>query len=190
MRPRQRVTGMQRSSYLGVSPPLDIRVQRIRVLKLPMARRRLTTVPGPDPVMPAAHERASTDAHWSSCCTAPELGRSSRRWPNRRRVFAGTRRASATAERPTSRHILGLKLLNAKNDLASRPSVVRASAQVRPLTRRLAPSSRSKLALFFRSVPTGRVWRFAWCTIRRITANTIRLSVVGRAWNRSGADRY
>ena len=46
------------------------------------------------------------------------------------------------------------KLLNAKNDSASRPSVVRADAQVRPLTRPLAPSSRPKLALFFRSVST------------------------------------
>ncbi len=100
MRPRQRATGMQRSSYLGVSPPLDIRVQRIRVLKLPMARRRLTTVPGPDPVMPAAHERASTDAYWSSCRTAPELGRSFRRWPNRRRVYAGTRRGIRSRRAP------------------------------------------------------------------------------------------
>jgi hypothetical protein len=114
MRPRQRATGMQRSSYPGVSPPLDIRVQRIRVLKLPMARRRLTTVPGPDPVMPAAHERASTDAYWSSCCTAPELGRSFRRWPNRRREYAGTRQASAAAERPTSRHILGPEVAQRK----------------------------------------------------------------------------
>src|ERR1039457_3395312 len=114
MRPRQRATGMQRSSYLGVSPPLDIRVQRIRVLKLPMARRRLTTVPGPDPVMPAAHERASTDAYWYSCRTAPELGRSSRRWPNRRRVYAGTRKAAAAAERPTSCHILGLEVAQRK----------------------------------------------------------------------------
>ena len=152
MRPRQRATGMQRSSYLGVSPPLDIRVQRIRVLKLPMARRRLTTVPGPDPVMPAAHERASTDAYWSSCCTAPELGRSSRRWPNRRRVFAGL---AGHPQPPSARlHVTSWasKLLNAKNDSASRPSAVRADAQVRPLTRPLAPSSRPKLALFFRSV--------------------------------------
>src|ERR1700692_112142 len=43
----------------------------------------------------------------------------------------------------------GSKLLNAKNDRASRPFAVRADAQVRPLTRPLAPSSRPKLALFF-----------------------------------------
>jgi len=43
----------------------------------------------------------------------------------------------------------GSKLLNAKKDCASRPSAVRAAAQVRPLTRPLAPSSRPKMALFF-----------------------------------------
>ena len=127
-------------------------MQRIRVLKLPMARRRLTTVPGPDPVMPAAHERASTDAHWSSCCTTPELGRSSRRWPNRRRVYAGTRQAAATAERPTSCHILGLEVAQRKKDLASRPSAACADAQVCRVTGRVAPSSFPKLALVFCSV--------------------------------------
>src|SRR5271170_621809 len=128
MRPRQRATGMQRSSYLGVSPPLDIRVQRIRVLKLPMARRRLITVPGPDPVMPAAHERASTDAHWSPCCTAPERGRS---------LGGGPIDDTCLPElawhplSPSARlHVTSWssKLLNAQNDRASRPSVVRADA--------------------------------------------------------------
>ena len=132
-------------------------MQRIRVLKLPMARRRLTTVPGPDPVMPAAHERASTDAHWSSCCTTPELGRSSRRWPNRRRVYAGTRQAAATAERPTSCHILGLEVAQRKKDLASRPSAACADAQVCRVTGRVAPSSFPKLALVFCSVSMLRL---------------------------------
>src|ERR1700680_4412525 len=142
MRPRQRVTGMQRSSYLGVSPPLDTGVQRIRVLKLPMARRRLTTVPGPDPVMPAAHERASTDAHWSSCCTAPELGRSLGGGPI---DDACLLELAGHPQSPSARlHVTSWasKLLNAKNDRASRPFPVRAGAQVRPLTRQLAPSSR------------------------------------------------
>src|SRR5271157_6633868 len=152
MRPRQRVTGMQRSSYLEVCPPLDIRVQRIRVLKLPMARRRLTTVPGPDPVMPAAHERASPDAHWSSCCTAPELGRSLGGGP----IDDACMLELARHPQPPSARLhvtsSGSKLLNAKNDRASRPSAVRADAQVCRLTGRLAPSSRPKLALFFRPV--------------------------------------
>ena len=152
MRPRQRVTGMQRSSYLGVSPPLDTRVQRIRVLKLPMARRRLTTVPGPDPVMPAAHERASTvltghpAAQYLSLDDLSAVAQSTTCvcWNS-----PGIRSRRALRLHVTS---WSSKLLNAKNDRASRPFPVRAGAQVRPLTRQLAPSSRPKLALFFCSV--------------------------------------
>src|SRR5438132_1076315 len=44
-------------------------------------------------------------------------------------------------------------LLNAQNDSASRPFGVRAGPRADPLTGQVAPCSRSKLALFFRSVP-------------------------------------
>jgi hypothetical protein len=69
-------------------------------------------------------------------------------------VYAGTRQASAAAEHPTSRHILGLEVAQRKKNRASRPFAVRAGAQMCRLTGRLAPSSCPKLALFFRPVST------------------------------------
>jgi hypothetical protein len=68
---------------------------------------------------------------------------------------AGVRWPPAAAECPTSRHILDHNVPPRKTDCVLRPSGVRARPKVDPLTYRVAPSSRSIMALFFRSVPAS-----------------------------------
>src|ERR1017187_3047342 len=114
-----------------------------------MARRRLTTVPGSDPVSPAAHVRASTVHTGYPVATAPELKRAIWRRPNRRYVRSwnslATRSCRAYDFTP---HPGPQNCSTHNNDLALRPSGVRAGPESDSLAGRVAPSSRSKLALF------------------------------------------
>jgi hypothetical protein len=119
-----------------------------------MARCTLTTVPGSDPVLPAAHRRASTGHTGHPVATADEPERLIWRWPSRRHVRSGNSLASRSRRAPgLTPHPGHLKLLHAKMTARRDRSVCAPVPGPHPLKGRLAPSSRSKLALFFRSVP-------------------------------------
>jgi hypothetical protein len=136
------------------SPPSNTRVLRTLCLSGRMARRRHTTVSGSAPVLPAAHQRASTVHTGHPVATAPEPKRPIGRWPNRRQVRSGNPQASRSRRAPAFTPHPGTQSCSTQKITARRDRSACALVTGRhPLTCRLAPSSRSKLALFFCSVP-------------------------------------
>src|ERR1700692_3856585 len=92
-----------------------------------MARRRLTTVPGSDPLVPAAQRRPSTVHPGHPVATAPEPERPIWRWPKSRHVHSENSLASRSRRAPDfTPHPESPPLLLAKNDCVSRPFGVRA----------------------------------------------------------------
>ena len=135
---------MQRSSYLGSQPTLEhARAQAAEwlVTGLPLSqaliqyRQRLTAEPRLCTLVILLRQHLS-------------LNEPSGGGPIDDRCDPGTHWPPAAAERLTSRHILDHNVPPRKTDCLLRPFAVRASAYVRPLAHRLAPSSRPKLALF------------------------------------------
>src|SRR5271167_253828 len=96
-----------------------------------MARRRLTTVPGSDPVFQRLTDELRLSILVILLRQHLSLNEPSGGGPIDVTCDPGTRWPPAAVEHPTSRHILDSKLLHAKNDLVLRPSGVRAGPVVR-----------------------------------------------------------
>jgi hypothetical protein len=96
-----------------------------------MARRRLTTVPGSDPVFQRLTDELRLCILVILLRQHLSLNEPSGGGPIDDTCDPGTRWPPAAAEHPTSRHILDLKVAPRKNDLALRPSGVRAGPKAR-----------------------------------------------------------